>query len=211
MGDLHHCRLTDGVTATTMSSWPTTVICSVNDYQALAKRNLSKALYEYLASGTDDEQTLSENRSAFLGWYLRPRVMRPLRNMTTATTLFGRRYSMPVFVSPAGVHALVHDDGECATARACQAVNVLFGHSQHATKSIEQVARAVVTAAAGSDDSSSSSSLHSSSRWYQAYILKDRHLTIRLIQRAKKAGCHGIFLTVDSVKFGFREADARNG
>ena len=194
------------------------IICSVNDYQALAKRKLSKALYEYIASGTDDEQTLNENRSAYKAWYLRPRVltMRPLRNDSnaTSTTLFGRRYAMPVFVSPAGVHALVcHDDGECATARACQKVNVMFGHSQHATRSIEQVARAVATtpAAAGERRGSNSENSSSSSRWYQAYILKDRDLTIRLIQRAKKAGCHGIFLTVDSVKFGFREADARNG
>jgi (S)-2-hydroxy-acid oxidase len=219
MGDLHRHRSTD---ESSSSSPPPMIICSVNDYQALAKRKLSKALYEYIASGTDDEQTLSENRSAFKAWYLRPRVLTmrgPLLRddvTNTATTLFGRRYAMPVFVSPAGVHALVcQDDGECASARACQKVNVMFGHSQHATRSIEQVARAVATTAAaagerrGSNSENSSSS--SSSRWYQAYILKDRDLTIRLIQRAKKAGCHGIFLTVDSVKFGFREADARNG
>jgi isopentenyl diphosphate isomerase/L-lactate dehydrogenase-like FMN-dependent dehydrogenase len=31
------------------------------------------------------------------------------------------------------------------------------------------------------------------------------------VRRAKKAGYKGIFLTVDSVRFGYREADARNG
>jgi (S)-2-hydroxy-acid oxidase len=197
MGDLHYQdRFGE---SSSLSSLSTMTICSVNDYQTLAKRKLSKALYEYLASGTDDEQTLSENRSAYKAWYLRPRVLRPLSNLTTSTTLFGRQYSMPVFVSPAGVHALCHDDGECATARACQSVGILFGHSQHATKSIEEVAMAT--------SSSTTFSSSPSSRWYQAYILKDRDL----IQRAKKTGCHGIFLTVDSIKFGFREADARNG
>lgn len=38
-------------------------ICNANDYQLAARSILSKPLYEYLASGTDDEQTLSENVS----------------------------------------------------------------------------------------------------------------------------------------------------
>jgi len=38
-------------------------ICNVDDYQIAARSIIPKALYEYLASGTDDEQTLSENVS----------------------------------------------------------------------------------------------------------------------------------------------------
>jgi len=184
------------------SSSKTPTICSVNDYQVLAKRKLSKALYEYLASGSEDEQTLAENRAGFKGWFLRPRVLRHVANITTATTIYFPRcscsmaMSMPLFVSPAGVHALCDPkEGECATARACGAMNVPFGLSQHATRSIEQVA-------AGAP---------ASLKLYQAYILKDRAVTVKLIERAVAARYQGIFLTVDSVRFGFREADARNG
>jgi (S)-2-hydroxy-acid oxidase len=154
---------------------------NVDDFQALAKKRLRKDLYEYLASGSDDEQTLSENRLAFKRWFLRPRVLRSVGRIRTQTVLrFGRRGSsngwcshpvaMPVFVSPAGVHALCDErHGECATARACSKASILFGLSQHSTRSIE------------------------------------------LIRRAISAGYKGIFLTVDSVRFGYREADARNG
>jgi isopentenyl diphosphate isomerase/L-lactate dehydrogenase-like FMN-dependent dehydrogenase len=169
--------------------------CNLDDFQKIAKRKVSKALYEYLASGTDDEQTLAENRSAFKMWYLRPRVMRPVGNLNAGTTLFGQSLSMPVFVSPAGVHALCDREGECASAKACGNENIIFGLSQHATRSIEEVAIAAPTA----------------NRWYQAYILKDRSITLRLVQRAVNAGYQGIFLTVDSVRFGYREADSRNG
>lgn len=182
---------------TSAAAYSEIVIANVNDYQRIARRTVPKSLYEYLASGTDDEQTLSENRSAFKGWYLRPRVMRPVGSLSSATTLFGRRMSLPVFVSPAGVHALcdpVH--GEIATARACGRVGTVFGVSQHSTRTIEDVARG---AEGGTD------------LWYQSYILKDRELTLRLVKRAKKAGYKGVFLTVDSVRFGYREADARNG
>ena len=125
---------------------------NVNDFQVLAKKHLPKDLYEYLASGSDDEQTLSENRLAFKRWFLRPRVLRPVGRISTRTVLrFGRPGSsgghceypvaMPIFVSPAGVHALCDEEqGECATARACSKASILFGLSQHSTRSIEEVA-----------------------------------------------------------------------
>jgi (S)-2-hydroxy-acid oxidase len=175
---------------------------NANDFQILAKKKLqgrNLPLYEYLASGTDDEQTLRENRVAFQRWFLRPRVLRPVGNISTRTQLFGHPVNMPVFVSPAGVHALCDPDhGECATVRACAKASILFGLSQHSTRSIEQVADAAPKG-------------NGSLRWYQAYILKDKARTLSLIRRAIQAGYRGIFVTVDSVRFGYREADARNG
>jgi (S)-2-hydroxy-acid oxidase len=180
------------------------VVCGVNDYQLLAKQKLPQALYEYLASGSDNEHTLSENIVAFRRWYLRPRVLRPVGKLSASTTIhFSRnktRYSlsmkMPLFISPAGVHGLFEpNSGECATALACGDAGILFGLSQHSTRSIEQVAAAAPHTC----------------KWYQAYILKDRDKTLRIIQRAVNAGYEGLFLTVDSVRFGYREADARNG
>lgn len=76
-------------------------------------------------------------------------------------------------------------------------VGIPFVISQHSTRSIEQIVAA--------------SAQWNTNLWYQAYILKQRDITFRLIERAKRAGCQGIFLTVDSVRFGYREADARNG
>jgi (S)-2-hydroxy-acid oxidase len=156
----------------------TLVPYNLDDYQKLAKTKLPRDLYEYLASGTDDEQTLSQNRFAFKMWYLRPRVLRPISRLSAHTSFFGQTLSMPVFVSPAGVMALcdpVH--GECATARACGEVGIMFGLSQHATRSIEEVAEGAPA----------------TNRWYQSYILKDRNMTLRLVKRAVKAGYQGAF------------------
>lgn len=166
---------------------------NLEDYQKLARTRLPRDLYEYLASGTDDEQTLSENRFAFKMWYLRPRVMRSVSRLSTRTSLFGQTLAMPVFVSPAGVMALcdpVH--GECATARACGEAGIMFGLSQHSTRTIEQVAEGAPA----------------TNRWYQSYILKDRNMTLRLVKRAVKAGYQGMvdrdiggFSTRNSVVF----------
>lgn len=171
-------------------------IYNLYDFQLAAKQKIPRDLYEYLASGTDDEQTLAENRAAMKQWYLRPRVLRPVSNICTRTNLFNQQLKVPFFVSPAGVQCLCDPDGECATARACGSIGTIFGLSQHATKSIEEVAQQAPD---------------TPHKWYQLYILKDRAMTTSLIRRAVQAGYTGIFLTVDSPRFGYREADARNG
>mmetsp|Transcript_30131 Transcript_30131/g.44521 ORF Transcript_30131/g.44521 Transcript_30131/m.44521 type:complete len:95 (+) Transcript_30131:117-401(+) len=42
---------------------------NVDDFQRLSKQILPKALYEYLASGSDNEQTLQWNRRAYHDWW----------------------------------------------------------------------------------------------------------------------------------------------
>lgn len=168
---------------------------SLDDFQAAARSSLSRKLYEYLASGTGDEQTLQENRTAWNRYFLRPRMLCDVSSLTTEISLFGQTLSMPIFISPAGVHRLCDPAGECASARAAAAAGTLFGLSQHATASIEEVA----CAAPGCN------------KWFQCYLLKSRPLTLELVRRAEAAGYNGLFVTVDSVVFGFREADARNG
>ena len=54
-------------------------ICNARDYQLAARSILPKAIYEYLASGTDDEQTLSENVS-------------PRRNMISISSFVRRMH-----------------------------------------------------------------------------------------------------------------------
>jgi len=180
---------------TTAPSTSTPVICNLDDYQRRARKTLPAPLYEYLASGTDDERTLHCNRHAFLDWFLRPRVMRPVQNISTRTTLFGCNLAAPVFVSPAGVHGLVDPAGERATAAACGRFGTICGVSQHSTASIEEVAETAPE----------------TDLWYQSYILVDRDATLNLVKRAVDAGYKGIVLTADSVRFGRREADVRNG
>ena len=167
---------------------------NVDDFQRLARDKLERPLYEYLASGSGNEVTLRENRAAFGRYALRPRALRPVVALSTACELFGAPLALPVFAAPAGVHALVDDEGERATARACGRAGVLFGLSQHATVCIEDVAAAAPGA----------------HRWYQSYLLKDRDATLDLVRRAVAAGYRGVFLTVDSVRFGFRDVPCGN-
>ena len=83
-------------------------LLSLDDLQDAARKYLDKALYEYFASGTEDEQTLSLNRLAFKQILLKPRVMRNVSTLDTFCFVLGsqRRARLSIFVSPAGVHSL---------------------------------------------------------------------------------------------------------
>jgi isopentenyl diphosphate isomerase/L-lactate dehydrogenase-like FMN-dependent dehydrogenase len=171
------------------------LLLTVSDYQSAAKDKLPKAVYEYLTSGADDEQTVVSNETAYTDhWRLRPRILRPVANISTSTVLFGHTLGMPLFASPAGVQGLFHTDGECYTAGICQDFRIPYGLSQHSTRSIEEIGQIV------------------GNLWYQVYILKDRSRTVDLIRRVVATRAYSaIVLTVDSVRFGVRHADARNG
>jgi isopentenyl diphosphate isomerase/L-lactate dehydrogenase-like FMN-dependent dehydrogenase len=54
--------------------------------QRAARVLLPRPIYEYLASGSDDEQTLAENRQAFKRAFLIPRVS-ARHTITTLTRL----------------------------------------------------------------------------------------------------------------------------
>jgi 4-hydroxymandelate oxidase len=47
--------------------------------------------------------------------------------------------------------------------------------------------------------------------WFQLYIEKDRGASRALVERAERAGCRVLVLTVDSPVLGRRERDVRNG
>ena len=169
---------------------------NVDDFQRLARDKLERPLYEWArpAPATRSRCGRTARPLAVIPRCGRARCGR-------STRLDGLRPSRPssapaVFASPAGVHS------RSSTARASapppsrlrRAPATLRGLSQHATVCIEDVAAAAPAA----------------HRWYQSYLLKDRDATFDLVRRAVALAYRGVFLTVDSVRFGFREVDARN-
>jgi L-lactate dehydrogenase (cytochrome) len=87
-----------------------------------------------------------------------------------------------------------HGDGEILSARAAQAAGIPFTLSTMSICSIEDVAEAV-----------------SKPFWFQLYVMRDRGFIKELIQRAAKAKCSALVLTVDLQVLGQRHRDIRNG
>jgi (S)-2-hydroxy-acid oxidase len=92
------------------------------------------------------------------------------------------------------MQCLAHSDGEIGTANACREMNIAMGLSSFATKTLEEVAEA-------SQDNPNV---------LQLYLFEDRNHSIKLINRAKKAGFKAVFLTVDTPFLGRRNLELRN-
>lgn len=176
----------------TETSAPAMLPLNLHEYEAAARALLSPMVYDFVAGGSGDEVTLRACRAAFNRWRLVPRALRGLPPVTTATTVLGQPVASPVLIAPASLHALVHADGELATARAARAAGTIYTMSTAASMAIEAVAPAA------------------GPWWFQLYVFVDRGLTRDLVARAAAAGATALVVTVDTPVLGRREADERN-
>lgn len=176
---------------------------NLEDFRQRAHAQLAPEIFDYFDGGAEDEVTLRDNRDAFNGITLWPRVLTggPAATGPDAleTELLGSKISMPVFLSPTAFHKLAHPDGELATARAARDAGTLMTVSMASTLPVEQLVGGIV----GQGDAPMP--------WFQLYVQPDRGWTAELIARAEAAGCSALVITVDSPMFGRHERDLRNG
>jgi 4-hydroxymandelate oxidase len=165
---------------------------NLHEYETAARALLSTMAFDYVAGGSGDEVSVRANRAAFARWRFLPRVLRGLREVSTATTVLGHPVSMPVLLAPSGFHRLAHDDGELATARAAKTAGTIYTMSTAANVAMEEVAP------------------QAGPWWFQLYVFTDRGVTRDLVARAEAAGASALVVTVDVPLLGRREADERN-
>ncbi|XP_042491088.1 peroxisomal (S)-2-hydroxy-acid oxidase-like isoform X2 [Macadamia integrifolia] len=168
-------------------------ITNVSEYEAIAKEKLPKMVYDYYASGAEDEWTLRENRNAFSRILFRPRILIDVSKIDLTTTVLGFKISMPIMIAPTAMQKMAHPAGEYATARAASAAGTIMTLSSWATSSVEEVA-----------------STGPGIRFFQLYVTRDRNVVSQLVRRAERAGFKAIALTVDTPRLGRREADIKN-
>ncbi|WVZ22196.1 hypothetical protein V8G54_000740 [Vigna mungo] len=169
------------------------MITNVTEYEAIAKEKLPKMVYDYYASGAEDQWTLEENRNAFARILFRPRILVDVSRIDLTATILGFKVSMPIMIAPTAMQKMAHPEGEFATARAASAAGTIMTLSSWATSSVEEVA-----------------STGPGIRFFQLYVFKDRNVVAQLVRRAERAGFKAIALTVDTPILGRREADIKN-
>ena len=167
---------------------------NVEDFRKLAKIKLPGPIFHYIDGGSDDEVTLKRNTESFNTCDLVPDVLTDVSNIDLSTSVFGQKINFPLFLAPTAMHRLYHHHGEQAAAKASEKMGTMFSMSTMSTMSIEEICN-----------------LTSGPKLFQLYIHKDRGLTDNLIERCRRAGFHGLCLTVDTVVAGNRERDHRTG
>lgn len=170
------------------------VITCVEDLKRIYRRKTPKMFYDYCESGSYTEQTFRDNVGDFQKIRLRQRVARDLSDRSTATTMLGQTVALPVALAPVGSCGMQNPDGEIKAARAAAKFGVPFTLSTMSVCSIEDVA-------AHSPDPF----------WFQLYVMRDEEFVDAIIERARKAKCSALVLTLDLQVLGQRHKDLKNG
>ncbi|MBS0393895.1 MAG: alpha-hydroxy-acid oxidizing protein [Proteobacteria bacterium] len=176
-----------------MSSLDPASVAGLDDLRRLARRRLPRLLFDYIDGGAGDDAGVRHNRAAFAAYRLRPRYLVDVSQRDTSTTLWGRRYSMPVGIAPVGLVGLFRANGESLLARAAQQADVPYVLSGASIASIEEAAQAAPR--------------HT---WYQLYPAREPRVSLDLVHRAAQAQIEVLVLTVDLPVPARRHRDIRN-
>ena len=91
-----------------------------DDFRRLAKKKLPSPIFHYIDGGSDDEITLRRNSNSFNSCDLIPNVLNGVENPDLSTIVLGRKINIPLFLSPTAMQRLYHPDGDKASARAAE-------------------------------------------------------------------------------------------
>jgi L-lactate dehydrogenase (cytochrome) len=170
------------------------VITNIEDLRVLAEKRVPRMFYDYADSGSWTEGTYRANEADFQKIKLRQRVAVNMENRTTATKLVGLDVKMPVAIAPVGLTGMQSADGEIKAARAAEKFGIPFILSTMSICSMEDVAA------------------HTTAPFmYQLYMMRDREAMANMIERARKAKCSALVLTLDLQVIGQRHKDLKNG
>jgi 4-hydroxymandelate oxidase len=176
------------------------VAVDIAELERRARRLLTPEVYDYYAGGSGSEQTLRASVSAWRQHWLLPRVLRDVSATDTSVHLPGlpgTAAGTPIAVAPTGFQGLAHAEGEIATARGAARAGALMVLSTRSSMKIEEVAGAVAS--------------EGGAWWFQVYVMRDRALTARLVERAVAAGARALVLTGDTPAVGRKRRDRTEG
>ena len=169
-------------------------VVQADDFRAIARRRLPRAVFDYVDGGADEEITLAGNRAAWSARRLHPRLLRNVSVTDLTGSVFGQQFQLPIGLAPTGYTRMMHPTGEVSAALAAKAAGVPYTLSTVGTTTIEAVA------ATGHPN-----------LWFQLYITTDPRLSDPLVERAAAAGYRALEVTIDTAVTGRRLRDARNG
>ena len=172
-------------------------ILALKDLEPLAQQKLPREIWDYLACGAGDQQTIAENIEAWQRPWLAPKAFAGLDDVDTSVQLLGRDLTHPILFAPTALHTSYHPDGEAATMR---------GAARTGTTYVQSTLSGVPLDVLGGIGQEVGAHW-----WFQTYLHRDRGFTRELVERALAAGAEAVVLTVDSPALGARDDDRRNG
>jgi isopentenyl diphosphate isomerase/L-lactate dehydrogenase-like FMN-dependent dehydrogenase len=164
---------------------------SIGELERAAEEAMDERSAAYVFAGAGGEDTMRANLEAFRRWRIVPRMLRDVAERDLTATIAGTEWPAPVALAPIGIHSIVHDDAELASARAAASAGLPFVASTASHHTLEEIAEAN----------------GESTRWFQLYWPADDEIAASFVSRAEAAGYGAIVLTVDTFIPGWKPRD----
>ena len=145
-------------------------LANVLEVESVAQRKLAPDVYSMIAGG---------DRAFFERITFRPCMMVNTTGLDLSIDLFGEKLLAPILVGPVSRQQMFHPEGELAMVRGASAAKTLLVVSGDSSYPIEKIAADVKTAL-----------------WFQMFPEADMSALRSGAQRAVKAGCKAVCLTV---------------
>ena len=165
---------------------------SIEELRHMAIARLPSFALEYLESGGEDEVSLKRNRDVFTKLPFVPRYLIDTTARNSHALVLGKQRRSPLIIAPTGHNGLFWPEGDTALAQAAHSAGIPYTLSTLSNTRIEKLVQVT-----------------SGSLWMQLYVFQDRALTNDIVDRAARAECEALVVTVDTNVFGWREWDRR--
>jgi (S)-mandelate dehydrogenase len=166
---------------------------TIDDLRAMAHRRLPEFAIEYLEGGAEEEATLSRNLAALASYRLLPRALVDVSHRDLSVSLLGRSMPLPFAIAPTGLNGLFWNKADVLLASAAAKAGVPFIQSSMSNERMEDIA-----------------AIPELRHWWQLYVFGERPIRDALIDRAEKAGCEALVVTIDAQFYGDREWEQRS-
>lgn len=167
---------------------------AISDLRAKAKKRIPHVAWEYLETGTGEEQLIRRNIQALQEVTFLPQFLKGDLKPDLSTTIFGKKYNAPFGIAPVGLTGLMWPKAEVILAKTAKKYSIPFCLSTVATETPETVGPHM-----------------GDMGWFQLYPPRELDLTSQFLDRAKQAGFHTLVITADVPIPSRRERTKRAG
>jgi len=166
----------------------------VSEVAKKAKKRIPRVAWEYLDSGTGNEDLVKRNNRSFERISFLPRFCKGDLNANTSSILFGKSYNAPIGIAPVGLTGLMWPKVEQYLAQTANRLNIPYCLSTVATETPETIGKHV-----------------GENGWFQLYPPKDKKVRESLLKRAQDEGFTTLVVTADVPMASRRERSKKAG
>lgn len=161
----------------------------IDSLEAAAAEKLPEPVHRYFRQGSAGGISVGEATAAWNSYRFRPHVLTDVSTVDLSTTVLGTPVGAPVLVAPTTLQRQADPGGEAAMASGVAAARSVLGVSSNAGTTFAEIG------AAGAP------------WWLQIYVVKNREVTLRMLDAAIAGGARAVVLTADTPVVGRKEDD----